>query len=32
MTQTMLDANGVGLASPQIGYMRRVCVVLDVGQ
>jgi len=29
MTQTMLDANGVGLAGPQIGYMRRVCVVLD---
>ena len=29
MTQTMLDANGVGLAGPQIGYMHRVCVVLD---
>lgn len=29
MTQTMMHANGVGLAGPQIGYMRRVCVVLD---
>ena len=29
MTQTMIHANGVGLAGPQIGYMRRVCVVLD---
>ena len=28
MTQTMIHANGVGLAGPQIGYMRRVCVVL----
>ena len=25
----MLAANGVGLAGPQIGFMRRVCVVLD---
>ena len=29
MAQTMLAANGVGLAGPQIGFMRRVCVVLD---
>lgn len=29
MIQTMMHANGVGLAGPQIGYMRRVCVVLD---
>ena len=29
MPQTMIHANGVGLAGPQIGYMRRVCVVLD---
>ena len=29
MIQTMIHANGVGLAGPQIGYMRRVCVVLD---
>ena len=26
----MLAANGVGLAGPQIGLMRRVCVVLDI--
>ncbi len=30
MAQTMLAANGVGLAGPQIGLMRRVCVVLDI--
>lgn len=29
MAQTMLVANGVGLAGPQIGMVRRVCVVLD---
>ena len=29
MAQTMLAANGVGLAGPQIGMVRRVCVVLD---
>lgn len=29
MAQTMLAENGVGLAGPQIGFMRRVCVVLD---
>ena len=30
MAQTMLAANGVGLAGPQIGMVRRVCVVLDI--
>lgn len=29
MKQTMLAANGVGLAGPQVGMVRRVCVVLD---
>ena len=30
MKETVVDANGVGLAAPQIGIMRRV-VVIDVG-
>ena len=30
MIETMNDANGVGLAAPQVGVLRRV-VVLDVG-
>lgn len=30
MAETMYKANGVGLAGPQIGYMRRV-FVMDVG-
>ena len=29
MTDTLLDARGVGLAAPQVGVLRRVCVVLD---
>ena len=29
MGDTMLDANGLGLAGPQVGMMRRVFVVLD---
>lgn len=29
MAQTMLAAYGVGLAGPQVGILRRVCVVLD---
>ena len=29
MGETMIDANGLGLAGPQIGMMRRVFVVLD---
>lgn len=31
MADTMYDANGVGLAAPQVGILRRV-VVIDVGQ
>lgn len=27
MTQTMYESDGVGLAGPQVGMMRRVCVV-----
>ena len=27
MTETLLDSGGVGLASPQVGILRRVCVV-----
>ena len=29
MADTMMSANGVGLAGPQIGMLRRICVVLD---
>ena len=31
MVDTMLDANGVGLAAPQVGILRRV-VVIDIGE
>ena len=31
MAETMYDANGVGLAAPQVGVLRRV-VVIDVGE
>ena len=30
MYETMLEANGVGLAAPQVGLLRRLCVI-DVG-
>ena len=30
MIDTMLDADGCGLAAPQVGILRRVCIV-DVG-
>ena len=30
MKETLLDANGVGLAAPQVGILRRV-VVIDIG-
>ncbi len=30
MVETMADANGVGLAAPQVGVLRRV-IVIDVG-
>ena len=29
MKETLLDANGVGLAAPQVGILRRVCVVMN---
>ena len=29
MAETLADANGAGLAAPQVGVLRRVCVVLD---
>lgn len=29
MLETLEDANGAGLAAPQVGVLRRVCVVLD---
>ena len=29
MFETMYEANGVGLAAPQVGILRRVCLVLD---
>lgn len=30
MLETMYDADGVGLAAPQVGVLRRICVI-DVG-
>lgn len=29
MIDTLADANGAGLAAPQVGILRRVCLVLD---
>lgn len=29
MAETLFDAQGLGLAGPQVGVMRRVCIVLD---
>jgi len=29
MKETMLEENGVGLAAPQVGIIRRACVVLE---
>lgn len=29
MTDTLLEARGLGLAGPQVGIMRRVCIVID---
>ena len=31
MAETVVDANGVGLAAPQIGILRRI-VVIDLGE
>lgn len=30
MAETMKEANGVGIAGPQVGYLKRICVVMDV--
>ena len=32
MRETLLDANGVGLAAPQVGVLRRIVVVLDTNK
>ena len=29
MAETLADANGAGLAAPQVGILRRVCLVMD---
>ena len=29
MTETLVDSGGVGLAAPQVGVLRRVCVVMN---
>ena len=29
MRETLIEANGAGLAAPQVGVLRRVCLVLD---
>ena len=29
MMDTLADANGAGLAAPQVGVLRRVCIVMD---
>lgn len=31
MFETMYEANGVGLAAPQVGVLRRICIV-DIGE
>ncbi len=31
MLDTMYDANGVGLAAPQVGVLKRICVI-DIGE
>ena len=31
MTETLADANGAGLAAPQVGVLRRLCIVMDEG-
>ena len=31
MAETLFDANGVGLAAPQVGILRRV-VIIDTGE
>lgn len=29
MAETLLNANGAGLAAPQVGVLRRACIILD---
>ena len=29
MVETLADANGAGLAAPQVGVLRRICIVMD---
>lgn len=29
MAETLREANGAGLAAPQVGVLRRVCIVMD---
>ena len=29
MQDTLADANGAGLAAPQVGVLRRICIVMD---
>ena len=29
MRETLLQANGLGLAAPQVGVLRRVCLVIE---
>ncbi len=29
MRETLIEANGAGLAAPQVGVLRRICLVLD---
>ena len=29
MTDTLIEASGAGLAAPQVGILRRVCIVMD---
>ena len=29
MAETLAEANGAGLAAPQVGVLRRLCLVLD---
>lgn len=31
MAETMYDANGVGLAAPQVGILKKICVI-DIGE
>ena len=31
MKETLSQANGVGLAAPQVGIIRRACIVMETG-